>query len=177
MFYDGTFIFCPNLFCELYTIYRFRNGHFVPLVFALLSGKSDTVYRNMWNSLKAACTERNFNLQPKLIHVYFELTMHIVLNDVFPVLNLKCCRFHLGQAWYRKMQNLGLSQDYQDSDIEIGKCLKQSFGLHFFDPTEVEDCFVEDYMASAPQDERCIKYAEYLVENYVTTDSRYPPTL
>jgi hypothetical protein len=131
----------------------------------------------MWNSLKAACTERNFNLQPKLIHVYFELTMHIVLNDVFPVLNLKCCRFHLGQAWYRKMQNLGLSQDYQDSDIEIGKCLKQSFGLHFFDPTEVEDCFVEDYMASAPQDERCIKYAEYLVENYVTTDSRYPPTL
>ena len=146
MFYDGTFIFCPNLFCELYTIYRFRNGHFVPLVFALLSGKSDTVYRNMWNSLKVACTERNFNLQPKLIHVYFELTMHDVLNDVFPVLNLKCCRFHLGQAWYRKMQNLGLSQDYQD--IEIDKCLKQSFGLHFFDPTEVEDCFVEDYMAS-----------------------------
>jgi hypothetical protein len=27
-------------------------------------------------------------------------------------------------------------------------------GLHFSDPTEVEDCFVEDYMASAPQDER-----------------------
>jgi hypothetical protein len=46
------------------------------------------------------------------------------------------------------MQNLGLSQDYQDSDREIGKCLKQSFGLHFSDPTEVEDCFVEDYMAS-----------------------------
>jgi hypothetical protein len=43
------------------------------------------------------------------------------------------------------MQNLGLSQDYQDSDREIGKCLKQSFGLHFSDPTEVEDCFVEDY--------------------------------
>ena len=136
-----------------------------------------TQYRNMWNSLKVACTERNFNLQPKLIHVDFELTMHTVLNDVFPVTNLKCCRFHLGQVWYHKMQNLGLSQDYQDSDSEIGKCLKQSFGLHFFDPTEVEDCFVEDYMASAPQDERCIKYAEYLVENYITTDSRYPPTL
>ena len=103
--------------------------------------------------------------------------MHTVLNDVFPVVNLKCCRFHLGQAWYRKMQNLGLSQDYQDSDIEIGKCLKQSFGILFCDPTEVEDCFVEDYMASAPQDERCIKYAECLVESHVTTDSRYPPTL
>jgi hypothetical protein len=30
---------------------------------------------------------------------------------------------------------------------------------------------------NAPQDERCIKYAEYLVENYVTTDSRYPSML
>ena len=115
--------------------------------------------------------------QPKLIHVDFELTMHTVLNNVFPVTNLKCCRFHLGQAWYRKMQNLGLSQDYNDSESAIGKWLKQSFGLHFLDPTEIEDCFVEDYMASAPQDERCIKYAEYLVENYVTTDSRYPSML
>jgi hypothetical protein len=98
----------------------------------------------MWNSLKAACTERNFILQPNLIHVYFELTMHTVLNDVFPVGSMKCCRLHLGQALYRKMQNLGLSQDYKDSESAIGKWLKQSFGLHFLDPTEVEDCFVEE---------------------------------
>jgi hypothetical protein len=32
-------------------------------------------------------------------------------------------------------------------------------------------------MASTPQDDWCIKYADYLVENYVTTDSRYPPML
>jgi hypothetical protein len=43
------------------------------------------------------------------------------------------------------MQNLGLSQDYKDSESAIGKWLKQSFGLHFLDPTEVEDCFVEEY--------------------------------
>ena len=48
----------------------------------------------------------------------------------------------MGQVWYRKMQNLGLSQDYKDSDSEISKWLK-SFGLHFLDPTEVEDCFVQ----------------------------------
>ena len=95
--------FVPIFFYELYTIHRFRNGHFVPLVFALLSGKSDRVYRNIWNSLKAACTERNYNLQPKLIHVDFQLTMHTVLNDVFPVASLNCCRLHLGQAWYCKI--------------------------------------------------------------------------
>jgi hypothetical protein len=37
------------------------------------------------------------------------------------------------------MQNLGLSQDYKDSDSEIGKWLKQALA-HFLDPPEVEDC-------------------------------------
>lgn len=50
------------------------------------------------------------------------------------------------------LQNLGLSQDYKDSDSKISKWLKQSFGLHFLDAIKVEDCFVEDYMTSAPQD-------------------------
>ena len=91
--------FVPNLLTNCTPFMDFVKDTFVPLVVALLSGKSDTVYRNMWNSLKAACTERNFNIHSKLIHVDFELTMHTVLNDVLPVASLKCCRFHLGQAW------------------------------------------------------------------------------
>jgi hypothetical protein len=31
------------------------------------------------------------------------------------------CRLHLGQAWYRKIQSLGLAQDYKDKSSEIGK--------------------------------------------------------
>ena len=42
IFVDGTFRFCPKFFYQLYTIHGFRNRHFVPLVFALLSRKSDT---------------------------------------------------------------------------------------------------------------------------------------
>ena len=42
IFVDGTFRFCPKFFYQLYTIHGFRIRHFVPLVFALLSRKSDT---------------------------------------------------------------------------------------------------------------------------------------
>ena len=61
---------------------------------------------------------------------------------------LLCCRF---QAWYRNNQKLGLSSEYKDTDSEIEKWLSYFFGLSFLNPTEVEDCFVEDLMALGPQ--------------------------
>jgi hypothetical protein len=60
-----------------------------------------------------------------------------------------------------------------DSDSEVGKWLKQSCGLHFFDATEVEDCFVEDYMASAPQDERLAKLCNGKVSSVSFALSRH----
>jgi hypothetical protein len=62
-------------------------------------------------------------------------------------------------------QNLGLSQDYKDSDSEIGKWLKQALA-HFLDPTEVEDCFVEDYMASAPQENETYSISDLQQETH-----------
>ncbi|MPC85768.1 hypothetical protein E2C01_080560 [Portunus trituberculatus] len=37
--------------------------------------------------------------------------------------------------------------------------------------------FVEEVMTEAPQDERCTRFADNLVDNYVTAESRYPPVL
>ena len=59
--------------------------------------------------------------------------MHTVLQEIFPAAVIKCCRFHLGQAWWCKIQNLRLSYEYKDNNSELGKCLKLSFGLHFID--------------------------------------------
>ena len=51
--------------------------------------------------------------------------------------------------------------------------MKCFFGLHFVDAVEVEDIFV-DLMSVAPDDEKCIKFADYLVENHVTNDLKFP---
>lgn len=46
--------------------------------------------------------------------------------------------------------------------------MKLSSGLHFIYPTDVEDSFVEELMTDAPQDERCTRFVNYLVDdNYV----------
>jgi hypothetical protein len=69
---------------------------------------------------------------------------------------------------------LGLSSQYKENNSEVGKWLKRCFGLHFLKPFDVEDSFTEDIMPECP-DPRCEKFADYLVENYVTVDSKFPP--
>lgn len=177
IYIDGTFKCCPKFFYQLYTIHGLCNGHYIPLVYALLPGQSEEIYRNMWSCLIDICSARNLLLKPSVIHADFEVAMLTVLRDIYPTAVIKCCRFHLGQAWWRKIQNLGLGSEYKDNTSDIGQWLKLSFGLHFIDPKEVEDCFVEELMTNAPQDDRCTRFADYLVDNYISPNSRYPPVL
>jgi hypothetical protein len=65
---------------------------------------------------------------------------------------------------------------YKNAESQLGKWLKWFFGLHFVDAVDVEDIFVY-LMSVAPDDEKCITFADYLVENYVTNDSKFPPSL
>jgi hypothetical protein len=55
-----------------------------------------------------------------------------LLREEFREVEIKGCRLHFGQAWYRKIQSLGLAQDYKDKSSEIGKWLSQFFGLPFY---------------------------------------------
>ena len=49
------------------------------------------------------------------------------------------------------------------------------FGLAFLEPDEVEDIFFEEFMSILPPELR--DFADYLVNNYMTFESTYPPTL
>jgi hypothetical protein len=44
-----------------------------------------------------------------------------LIENIFPSAILKCCRFHLGQSWWRKILSLGLRNDYSDRESDIGK--------------------------------------------------------
>ena len=88
----------PQYFYQLFSIHGYKNGHFIPLVYALLPGKSEMDYRNMWNPLIASFSSSNLQLNLSVIYVDFEISMHTVLKEFFPTTKIKCCGFHLGQA-------------------------------------------------------------------------------
>jgi hypothetical protein len=46
-------------------------------------------------------------LNPTSMHVDFEPAMHNAVLSTFPNARIECCRFHLGQAWWRHIQKIG----------------------------------------------------------------------
>jgi hypothetical protein len=154
LFIDGTFKSCSKHFFQLYTIHGGKNGHYLPLVFALLPSKSEQCYNKMWSLLINSCCERYLQLKPAVFHIDFERAMHNAITSCFPDTQIDCCRFHLGQ----KIQSLGLSKVYMDKSSEEGKWLSKFYGLSFLPPE-----YVEDIMSAAPNNNKCLQFADYVL--------------
>jgi hypothetical protein len=159
---DGTFKSAPKYFGQLYSIHGYRNGWYIPLIFCVLSDKSRATYDRMWQLIKHHCP----HLHPTEMSMDFEKAAMLAAEAAFPNIQIRGCRFHLGQAWWRRIQDLGLAKHYKCSDSEIGKWLTYFNGLAFLRPMEVQDAFVELF-AIMPDNQRCNNFADYVLNNYI----------
>ncbi|XP_050546551.1 uncharacterized protein LOC126908469 [Daktulosphaira vitifoliae] len=172
IYVDGTFQYCPKHFVQLFTIHGYINNYYVPLVFCLLKNKFIETYKEAFEVIKYKCTEKKLLLYPENITVDFEVSIHKAALIVWPLITIIGCRFHLTQSWYRKLQELGLSNAYKTCEW-----LKGTFGLTFLNPEDVSDCFVDDFMTLIPEGTAFIQYADYLIDNYISEESKYPPKI
>jgi hypothetical protein len=171
---DGTFQHCPKFFYQLFTVHGLQNGIYVPVVFTLLPSKSRSVYECVFERLKSISLKiLNKVLQPQLGFTDLEQAMYGAFRSSFPLSQSKFCRFHVSQAWFRKIAEMGLSSEYRSSS-PIGKFLQHVFGLPLLDSDEVGDCFAFDFVASAPNDPRVTRVLDFLAENYITEEAKFP---
>lgn len=177
LFGDGTFNYCPNFFLQLYTLHGFKNGQHIPCVFSLLPNKSKDTYITMFRHLKRVCTTYGPDLNVASIHLDFEDAMLQAVKESWPNAIVKCCKFHLGQAWLRKIQALGLSDEYKTHESEVSAWLKSFFGLSFLPPADVSDAFAFDILADAPEGRKVEQFADYVLQTYVAPEAKFPPDM
>ena len=106
---------------------------FVPLVYALMTSKTEELYVEMFKLLIEFCNDNNqkINDNPDLeIVTDFEKGAINALNDMFPLATHSSCFFHLSQNIYKKLQSLGLSSRYSN-DPEFNLLAKQIPALAF----------------------------------------------
>lgn len=128
---DGTFYYCTKYFCH-----GLENGHYVPLLYCLLPNKN--TYSRFFLLVKSKISELfNMVFEPNEVFMDFEMAIHIAPKVAFPKTKLNGCRFHLHQAWYRKMKSLGLTQMYKDKTSEESKWLTDTF-WHIFRPLKLK---------------------------------------
>lgn len=169
VFVDGTFKSCPKLFYQLFTIHGVKDNNYFPLVFFLLPNKNSTTYIQAFRFIE-------HHRRPEIIFADFEKAIHLAVSEVWPQSKLRGCRFHLGQAWWRKIQSLGLSDEFRNKDSEIGQILKYFFGLPLLPPDIIQNVYVE-LMAIKPVHEKLDTFFDYVLENYIENDSDFLPKI
>ncbi|CAF2618161.1 unnamed protein product [Rotaria sp. Silwood2] len=139
IFLDGTFKSCPSPFAQLYSIHSYSsilNGTF-PVLYSLLPNKTKNIYTLFSNELRTAAVKYDLVLNPKFITIDFEQSAIGALKNIFPNTTIKGCNFHYNQCIFKKIQDLGLQKDYNDSlddDSTSVKCLVQQTGASAFMP-------------------------------------------
>ena len=176
IFIDGTFTFAAKYFYQFFTIHSVENGNYIPLVFCLLPDKKEATYRSLFKHLIKKCEEMNLTFKPKTVTADFEKAIHNAVESVWPTVEVIGCRFHLSQAWWRKIQ-VGLSAEYKSSTSDIGKWLHWVFGLSMLSHEEVGDAYVEDLEPTQPSSPKVDRFVDYLIENYIDNSSTFPPEM
>jgi len=141
---DGTFKTVPNIFRQLYSIHgrvgRDENSQIMPLVYALMSRKSEECYRNLFQGLIDFGDENGVLLRPQFILTDFEQAAINAAHREFQGVQNKGCLFHLAQSIYRKVQASGLSVQY-GTDENLSLKIRHIPALAFLPPDVIPAAF------------------------------------
>jgi transposase-like protein len=84
------------------------HGKVVPVYHILMTSKSSVLYTEVFKRLK----ERAPACNPTTIMIDFEASLALALRNVYPGVRIAGCRFHYGQAVYRKIKSSDLATYY-----------------------------------------------------------------
>jgi len=163
---DGTFKTVPTVFRQLYTIHApvgGENSRIFPLVYSLLTSKSEEIYSCLFEELIDFAVENDITLQPSIILTDFELASINASRHVFPNVENKGCFFHLCQSGWRKIQSCGLATRYGD-DEQFSLILRHLFALAFLSPQEIPEAFDILKLEMPPEANDVVQWFE---DNYV----------
>jgi hypothetical protein len=159
---DGTFKVVPTLFYQLYTVhFEFPGGLNPPAVYCLLPNKSQATYQRLVSILKNLLP----NAAPQLILIDFEAAAIAAFRTGYPTAVISGCYFHLTQSVMRKVQEVGLKQDYEANN-EIRGFIRCLPALSHVPIPDVITVF-EELLLQMPTDERIEEVVTYFERTYI----------
>jgi len=113
---DGNHV-APHGFCQLYIIRCPLGNTAVSAIYALLQRKSQHTYENLLRAIVGNCSCLQHQPDPLTVVIDFESAMMRALKAVFgDHIAVQGCFYHLTQFTWRKLQDLGFGNQYNDSD-------------------------------------------------------------
>ena len=107
-FLDRTFKSSPVQSMQLYTVRGLTNHRNIVGMYALLPNKRRTLYVKMLVEAQRV----THNAMPHSLITDFESSMLSALNQIYPGITQVGCLFHLAKNVVRRVQDIGLQQNY-----------------------------------------------------------------
>ena len=145
------------------------------LAFFLLANKHPTSYEDVFRHRVSEAAKLGVNVFPTIVYADLETNIHDAVTTVCPGLEVKVCRFNLGQSWWRKIRYFEISKQYGKKHFEVSQFLKKIFGLLLLPQAELCDCFALEFLSNLPNDKRVEQFCYYRLENYIDAHSNFPP--
>ncbi|CAB4377153.1 unnamed protein product [Rhizophagus irregularis] len=165
---DGAFKIVSTIFYQLFTIYApvgtDDNSRILPLVYVLMTSKTEKLYRRLFDNLLKFAEENGVYLSPSYIITDFEQAVINSTRYEFPDITSKGYFFRLGQNYWRKIRDCGLAIKY-GNDEQFSLMLRHLYALSFLPPQEIPAAF--DILKSImPQEAN--EVVQWFEENYVS---------
>ncbi|KAL7073059.1 hypothetical protein ACQ4LE_008166 [Meloidogyne hapla] len=178
IFADGTFSLAPPLFSQLYVILSRKRNWVFPVLYCLLSDKSQSTYERMW----ALIVNLWHDFEPQSVSVDYETAAINSILITFPMCEIRGCLFHLIQNMKKKLAVEGLTQRYR-SDAEFAVQCRMITAVAFL-PIEDISLAIMSFDAGYMQQELdpiidwfVINYTGRMRMNGTRTEARFPPTI
>ena len=165
---DGNFAMSPTQFAQLFVIQVALSESAVPCVFALLQDKRQTTYETLFQAIIDKCTNLGYQPDPISVMVDFEIGLRQALSSVLgDHIHIQGCFYHLSQATWRKIQELGLTDTYKNSD-EFKQFCGMLDGLAFLPVRDVAARMEYIQTLDAPNSEELVTYFDttYVARRY-----------
>ena len=171
-FGDGTFSVSPLVFFQVYTIHSICEEKVVPCLFALLPNKTGHTYGRLMAEVDA-----NMNGHAPTDFLFdFEQAAFNAARNTFPGVEVKGCFFHLCQNIWKKIQQNGLAQLYEDDD-DFALLMRSISALAFVPEVDVPQAFydLEQEIRNNYNNNGIDVVLDYFEDNYIGRQRRGRP--
>ena len=159
---DGTFYVAPRLFYQSYSVHAVIDGKCVPLVYALLSDKTEKSYVFFLTILRDAFSVQ---ISHGLVMIDFELAAINAFQKVFEQFVLQLCFFHLCQSVQKRIHKK--FKAIYNTDKGFARASRLIVFLAFVPVDSVPDAFEEIGMYIANFYPTLLDILNYFEANYL----------
>ena len=160
---DGTFAVVPSIFFQLYSIhFELCPGNNPVAVYCLVRNKQRSSYERILAQMKIMIPAAN----PERILVDFETAAMSAFQAAYPNAVISGCYFHLCQSVLRKVNDIGMKQEYETNNAVCGsvRCLAALALVPEVDVIEAFDLLADDI---ADLHERMPELLSYFEHTYI----------